>query len=89
MPPVALTVRVAEELPPLVKVDGVGNEHVIPVAALQVRFTVPVNPFTEARLITVVPLLPALTGTLDDAGIMVKSESGFDVAVLRIAEDGL
>lgn len=90
MPEGALIVRVAEVLPPLVKVALAGKEHVIPEAAVQVRLTVPEKPLTDARLIAVDPLLPAVTGTFDDAGMSVKSDNGFGTALppLSVTADG-
>jgi len=73
-------VSVALEVPPLLRVAEEGREQVTPADAAQLRLNVPANPLTDARLMVVVPLLPAVTGTLDELGIRVKSESGLAIA---------
>jgi len=78
-------VSVAVVLVPLLRVGAVGAiEQVTPAAAVQVRFTAPLKPFTEARLIVAVPLLaPPLTlmGTIVLCATSEKSESGFEIGL--------
>ena len=85
-----MTVRVADVLPPLVKLAGEGSEQERPEAAEQPSITGPVNPLTDVRLIAAVLLLPAVTGTLEELGTSVKSESGFKMGapVLRVKAEG-
>jgi hypothetical protein len=85
----ALTVSVALEEPPLLRVAEDGREQETPADAAQERFSVPANPLTDARLMVVVPLLPTVTGTLDELGIKVKSDSGLVTALLSVKADGL
>jgi hypothetical protein len=76
-------------LPPLLKLSEDGMEQVTPVAALQLRLTVPLKPFSEATLIVAVPSLPAATGTIVLDGTSEKSASGFRIGLLSVKAEGL
>lgn len=91
MPEGAVTVSVAKALPPLLNVVDAGMLQEMPVAAVQVKFTVPVNPLTDVRLIAAVLLLPAATATFEELGISVKSESGLEIGppVFNVNAEGL
>jgi hypothetical protein len=92
VPDAALMVTAALPLPPLVKVsEEVESEQVMPAAAVHVRPTAPLNPFIEARFTVVDPLPPAVTGTMVESGISVKSESGFEIGAppFSVTAEGL
>jgi len=80
-------VSVDVPLPALARVTGLEMEQVTPVAAVQVKFTAPLKPFTDARLMVSVALLPAVTGTMVVFGVSVKSESGLETG-FSVVEDG-
>jgi hypothetical protein len=67
-------------LPPLAKLSEVGAEQVKGASTEHVKFTPPLKPFADTRLITTLPPLPppAVTGTIVVSGTSVKSESGLD-----------
>ncbi len=71
---------VALEEPPLLRVAEDGREQDTAADAEQERLSVPANPLTDAKLMVVVPLLPTVTGTLDELGTKVKSERGLAIA---------
>jgi len=73
-------VSVALEELPLLRVAEDGREQVTPADAAQLKLRVPANPLTDAKLMLVVPLLPTVTGTLDELGMRVKSERGLAMA---------
>ena len=64
--------------------------QVTPDAAVQVKFTAPLKPFTEERLMVSVPELPMVTGTTVVCGTMEKSESGLEIALplFKVVADG-
>lgn len=77
-----MIVSVAVLLLPLVRVSEVGRiVQVMPVAAVQVRLTAPLKPFTDETLTVFVALPLTLIGTIVFAGVSVKSESGLEMLI--------
>ena len=86
-------VTVAVALPPAARVGALGEIWQLTFdSVVQLRFTAPLNPFTDARLMTSVALPgPPMTlmGRMVESGTSVKSKTGFELEVVITNADGL